>query len=154
MHSGNHLRTTICEHFYGKVGIDTYLSVHQKQENDVLTIDRWHFLFLMWNEREEELLSFIEDLNKMHPSIKFHLKYSKTEIEFLDTKIYKHTNGKLCLTINRKPTDRQNYLHFKSVHPPSLKKTIPHSQVLCISKICTETNEMTKHLAQLKEAFL
>ena len=61
----------------------------------------------------------------MHPSIKFHLKYSKTEIEFLDTKIYKHTNGKLCLTINRKPTDRQNYLHFKSVHPPFLKKTIP-----------------------------
>ena len=153
MPNGNHLRTTICEHFYGKVGIDTYLSVHQKQENDVLTIHRW-FFFWRGTKESRDYYHLQETSTKMHPSIKFHLKYSKTEIEFLDTKIYKHTNSKLCLTINRKPTDRQNYLHFKSVHPPFLKKTIPYSQALCISKICPETNEMTKYLAQLKEAFL
>ena len=52
-------------------------------------------LFFIWKGREEELLSFIEDLNKKHPSFKFDFKYTKTVVEFLDTKIYKDTNGKL-----------------------------------------------------------
>lgn len=30
----------------------------------------------------------------------------------------------------------------------------PYPQALCISIICTETNEMTKHLAELKKTFL
>ena len=51
--------------------------------------------FFIWKGREEELLSFIEDLNKKHPSFKFDFKYTTTEVEFLDTKIYKDTNGKL-----------------------------------------------------------
>ena len=103
---------------------------------------------------EEKLLSFIEDLNKKHPSIKFNFKYSKTEIEVLDTKIYKDTNGKLCLTIYHKPTDQKNYLHFKSAHSPSLKKSIPYSQALHISNICAEIKEKMKHLAELNETFL
>ena len=81
----------------------------------------------------------------------------KRPLEFLDTKIYKDTNGKLFLIAYRNQQTRQNYLHFKSAHPPSLKKSIAQSQVLRISNICTETNEtyiLTKHLAKLKEAFL
>lgn len=76
-------------------------------------------LFFIWKGTEGELLSFLENLNEKHPSINFDFKYSKIEIEFLDTKIYKDTNGKLCLTIYHKPTDCQNYLNFKSSHPPS-----------------------------------
>ena len=73
-------------------------------------------LFFIWKGTEGELLSFLENLNEKHPSINFDFKYSKIEIEFLDTKIYKDTNGKLCLTIYHKPTDCQNYLNFKSSH--------------------------------------
>ena len=91
---------------------------------------------------------------KKYSSIKFDFKYSKTEIKVLETKIYKNNNGKLCLTIYRKPTDWQNYLHFKSAYPPSLKKSIAYFQALRISNICTETNEVTKHLTKLKETFL
>ena len=47
-------------------------------------------------------------------------------------------------------TSRPTKLHFKSAHPLSLKKSIPWTQVLCISNTCTET----KHLAELQEAFL
>ena len=69
-------------------------------------------------------------------------------MQFLDTKNCKYANGKLYLTIYRKPTDRQNYLHLKSAHPPSLKKIIPFSQALRISGACTETNEVTDELKE------
>ena len=96
-------------------------------------------LFFIWKGTEGELLSFLENLNEKHPSINFDFKYSKIEIEFLDTKIYKDTNGKLCLTIYHKPTDWQNYLNFKSSHPPSNRqKSIPYSEAFRISNICTE----------------
>ena len=75
-----------------------------------------------------------------------YLPYSKTG-DFLDNRIYKNTNSKLCLTY-RKPADLQNYLHFKS----SQKHFVISSHV--ISNICTESNEVMKHLAKLKEAFL
>ena len=41
-------------------------------------------LFKKWTGSEQELLDFISDLNKKHPSIKFELSYSQTKIEFLD----------------------------------------------------------------------
>ena len=35
-----------------------------------------------------------------------------------------------------------------------MKKSIPYSQALHISNICIETKEVTKHLSEIKEAFL
>ena len=121
-----------------------YPNIRDKAKTYLRYIDD---LFFIWKGTKEELLSFIDDLNKKTPSIKFDCKYSKREIQFMDTKIYKYTNSKPCLTIYRKPTNRQNYLHFKSAYPPSLKKS---SQALCISNICAETNEVMKHLTRLK----
>ena len=141
MHNGNHLCTIMCEHFYGKVWKNRYLSVHQREQNNMLLIHTYiDDTFDFHLERTEgELLSFLENLNEKHPSINFDFKYSKIEIEFLDTKIYKDTNGKLCLTIYHKPTDWQNYLNFKSSHPPSNhQKSIPYSEAFRISNICTE----------------
>ena len=71
----------ICEHFYGKVWIDTYLSIHQRENKNVL-LRYMDDLFFIWKGTAEELLLFIEVLNKKHLSIKFNFKYSKTEIEF------------------------------------------------------------------------
>ena len=39
-------------------------------------------IYFFWKETGDELLSFIEDLSKKHPFIKFDFKFSK--IEFLD----------------------------------------------------------------------
>ena len=43
---------------------------------------------MIWTGSEQELLDFISDLNKKHPSIKFEFKYSQTKIEFLDVLVY------------------------------------------------------------------
>ena len=76
---------------------------------------------MIWTYSEQELLDFLIDLNKKHPSIKFEYKYSQTKIEFLDVLVYKDQNNMLQTTINRKQTDRQNYLDARSEHPKSLK---------------------------------
>ena len=81
-------------------------------------------IFLLWTGTLDELKVFIEDLNKLHPTIKFDAKYSKTSVEFLDTRVYKSNDGKLQTTLYTKPTDRQSYLHSKSYHSQSCKKVL------------------------------
>ena len=46
---------------------------------------------------------------------------SKTEINFLDTSLFKVDN-KLQTKVCVKPIDRKSYLHSKSKHPILLKK--------------------------------
>ena len=51
--------------------------------------------------------------NQCHPSIKFEYEISKTEINFLDTTVFKVDN-KPRTKVYAKPTDRQTDLHSKS----------------------------------------
>ena len=56
---------------------------------------------------------------------------SETEINFLDTTVFKVDN-KLRTKVYVKPTDRQIYLHSKSEHPNSTAKCIAYR----FNKIC------------------
>ena len=100
------------------------------------------------SEKEQRRSYYHSTSAKNTPTLKSILKsiLSTQKKELLDSMIYKDTNNKLCLTIYRKPTDRQNYFYFKSANPSS--PSTSHSN------ICNETNEVTKHLPELKEAFL
>ena len=80
-------------------------------------------------------------------------KYSKSSIEFLDTKIYKNKEkNKLLTTIHRKPTGGRNFLYPTSAQTRSLINSIPLSQALRLKKICSETSELNKHLNELQES--
>ena len=103
----------------------------------------------MWNGILNDLNTFVDQLNTLHPTIKFEAKYSPTSIEFLDTRIYKSTDGKLQTTFYTRPTDRQSYLHSKSYHPSSCKRRIAYNQALRIRRICTEESEYFKHTEKL-----
>ena len=81
-------------------------------------------VIIMWKGSLDDLKTFVGQLNTLHPTIKFDAKYSLTSIEFLDTRIYKSTDGKLQTTLYTKPTDRPSYLHRKSYHPNSCKGSI------------------------------
>ena len=106
-------------------------------------------IFILWNGTLNDLKTCVHQLNTLHPTIKFDVKYSLTSIEFLDTRIYKSTTGKLQTTLYTKPTDRQSYLHSQSYHPSSCKRSIAYSQALRIRRICTEDSEYSKHTAKL-----
>ena len=107
-------------------------------------------LFFVWKGTEQELKHFLEEINKVHPTIKFDFKYSTTEIEFLDLKIFKDFSGKMFTKVYTKPTDRQAYLHKKSAHPNHLKKSIPYGQALRLRRVCTETQDYDEASEALK----
>ena len=116
-------------------------SIRYLQSEPSMYHHMWTFLYL-----SVYIFISISERNQQHSSIKFNFKYPKTDIEFLDT------DGKLCLIIYIYLY--LIYLYFKLVQPPSLNKSGSYSQALRISNICTETNEVTKHLAELIQAFL
>ena len=89
-------------------------------------------IFLIWNGTETEFDDFFL---KKHPSVKFEYEMSKTEINFLDTTVFKADN-KLLTKVYVKPTDRKRCLHSKSEHPNSTKRIIANSQALRFNKIC------------------
>ena len=108
-------------------------------------------IFLLWNGTLDELTTFLEEINRLRPTIKCDDKYSTSSIEFLDTKVYKFTDGKLHTTLYTKPTDRHSYLHNKSYYPTSCKRSIAYSQTLRIKRICSELSGFEKHTTTLSK---
>ena len=54
------------------------------------------------------------------------MEHSSKELPFLDILI-KNENGQIITDIYLKPTDTQQYLHFKSHHTKSCIKSIPYT---------------------------
>ena len=73
---------------------------------------------------------------------------SKTEINFLDTTVFKVDN-KLQTKVYAKPTNRQSYLHSKSKHPNSTKKSIAYSLALRFNKICYNRSDLHNNCKRL-----
>ena len=62
-------------------------------------------------------------LNSIRPSIKLTTELEEGgSIPFLDTRVTRKVDGKLSITVYRKPTHTDRYLHFKSHHPTHIKK--------------------------------
>ena len=111
-------------------------------------------IFIISNGTEEELNTFIKTVNEAHPTIKFDINYSYNEINFLDTMIIINANNQLVTTLYKKPTDKNTFIHRKSYHPPATKKSIPYSQALRLSRICSQDDDYHNQLEELKIKFL
>ena len=111
-------------------------------------------IFLIWSNPLNDLKIFLNDVNEIHPSIKFESSFSKSKIPFLDVLVYKDSFSKLQTTLYKKPTDSQCFLHSKSAHPKTLKDSIPYSQALRIKRICSTIQEFNKHSDNLLKRFV
>jgi len=98
-------------------------------------------IFILWSGSEDELKEFITLINSLHPSIKFEVKYSHSEINCLDCAVF-FDKAKLKTRLFVKPTDQPMLLHNSSYHPNSLKHSIPYSQALRINRICSNQNDV------------
>ena len=111
-------------------------------------------LFFIWKGTETELLTFFDEINQVHTTIKFDFNFSTSEVNFLDLTIYKDKRGKLQTKIYTKPTDKHAYLHKNSAHPYHLKKSIPYGQALRLKRICSDEKEFIDASKQLTSNLL
>ena len=98
-------------------------------------------LFFIWKGTEQELREFFNEMNTIHPTIKFDYEFSKKEIHFLDLMIFKDATGNLATKVYTKPTDCQAYLHKTSAHPNHVKTSIPYGQALRLRRICSNLDD-------------
>jgi hypothetical protein len=109
-------------------------------------------IFLIWTGTEQELITFLEFINTLHPTIKFTSTYdfqSRT-VPFLDTSI-KIERGTITSDLYRKPTHSAQYLLPSSTHPPHCTKNIPYSLAYRLLRICSDPETLKLRLEELRE---
>ena len=68
---------------------------------------------------------FLNHLNQQHPSIRFTMETENdNRIAFLDSLVTREPEGKLHISVYRKPTHTDKYLAYDSHHPQSIKRGI------------------------------
>ena len=87
-------------------------------------------------------------INQAHPTIKFTYNISEQEAVHLDTHVYV-TGHRLETDLHTKLTDKDQYLHTESCHPPHTKPAIPFGQALRLRRICSEGSNLDKRLKDL-----
>ena len=93
------------------------------------------------------------DFNVINPNIQFTYESSKKSIAFLDLDVALY-NGRLESTVDVKPTDRHQYLHYLSLHPKHTKRSTVFSQTLRVSRICSREKNFRDHCLQMRSWFL
>ena len=79
-------------------------------------------IFMIWTESPENLKSFIDYLNNIHPTIKFTSSHSPTNVPFLDVNVSLTSDGNINTDLYTKPTDKHEHLLNSSCHPLHTKK--------------------------------
>ena len=114
---------TICAPPYANIFMSKFdeIYIYPLIKNKSVIYSRYiDVIFMVWIKSESEVRKFMKEINQKHQSIKFDFKFSKGNVEFLDTLVYIDSNNRLQTTLYKKPTDCQNYLHAISAHSFSL----------------------------------
>ena len=111
-------------------------------------------IFMIWTGGEKALKEFFIKINTLHNSIKFDCKYSKKEINILDTTVTIEKNGTLNTKLYQKPTDRNAYLHLNSYYPVKQKENIPFGQFLRAKKICSKKQDAEDSIKGIETKFI
>ena len=111
-------------------------------------------IFLIWDGKLEDLHTFLDDLNKYHPNIKFTNTISQDSVEFLDVLISKSESLCIETDIFVKRTNNHQYLHYTSCHPKTCKDGIPFSQAKRYRRIISRDNTFENSLMDLRNYFM
>ena len=107
-------------------------------------------IFDIWTQRSQKIKELFSCINSLHPTIKFAIDFSATEINFLGVTVTKVGN-KLEINLYCKPTDTHQCLHTQSCHSNVYKRSIAYEQVVRFKRICSTEEKLNNHLEQLKQ---
>ena len=89
--------------------------------------------------------SFFEHINSLHEQIKFTVeKENNSCLPFLDTCVKRNNDGKISVTVYRKPTHTDQYLNFRSHHQPSSKNSVISALFTRAERIISNTDDLEK----------
>ena len=143
----------------GFLEIKLYKQIEEKYGIDIKTqfVNKWwRYLddcFLIWDTRIDSSENLLSILQGLHLSIKFTAEESKKEISFLDIKIIIEDN-KIVTDLYQKPTDSQQYVHFKSCHPWHTKRNIPFNLARRYCTIIEKDLSKNEKLKSLKSVLI
>ena len=121
-------------------------------------------IFMIFVGNTKKLHKLLEEINKIHPSIKLTMSHtslssenvsSKCECEesdsipFLDV-LCSIKDGKIVTDLYRKESDRNQYLLTSSCHPVECTNNIPFSLAMRIVRICSEPEAREGRFEELK----
>ncbi len=106
---------------------------------------------IMQRDAVEPLL---RHLNEVRPTIKFTMELEKDgSLPFLDTSLTRSEDGTLNVTVFRKQTHTDRYLHFNSHHPPSAKRAAVRSLFDRARNITLRKEDLRKEEEHLTTTF-
>ena len=96
---------------------------------------------------------FFEHINSQNARIKFTSEQEEDgHLAFLDTCISRNPDGSLDISIYRKPTHTDQYLHFDSHHPVAHKLSVIRTLVHRADMAVTNTQEREKEVKHIRTA--
>ena len=125
-------------------------------------------LFLIFEGTTKEIHKLFDEINQIHPSIKFTMTHTSVDTEsnedkckcpqqdripFLDTSC-RIKDNKIDIDLHKKKTDRNRYLLPSSCHPRQTTRSIPFSLALRIVRICTHPDTREMRFKDLKSLLL
>ena len=102
---------------------------------------------------KEDLEDFATFLINFHPSLKFTWAISDDKLLFLDLYLTPSSN-RLITTFYYKETDSHSYLNYLSSHPVRCKNSIPYSQSLHLTRICSEEEDFRTRSEEMTSFFI
>ena len=115
-------------------------------------------IFVVWQGPQTDFEHFVQQCNKLHPTIKFTSECSETEINFLDMTIHKGTNFQTKHTLDikmyTKPTNTQAYVHASSFHPGGVGKSIALGESYRALRTNTDKVNFLQQIHKVQNALL
>ena len=111
-------------------------------------------VFYIHDTSKESITIISEELNKLHPKIKFTMESNSTEIPFLDILVKRGPDNSIITDLYYKPTDTKQYLDYRSCHPRHTKNNVPFTLARRICTIVIDNKLRHKRLEELKQFLL
>ena len=104
--------------------------------------------------RREEILEFIEQANKHHPTFKFTTEISERETNFLDTNVYKgkrfREESLHDVRTHFKPAETFQYTHFSSCHQYGVRRWFIKGEAIRLLRINSSKTLFEENKLQIK----
>ncbi len=99
-----------------------------------------------------ECQQFMDDANSLHPKLRFNFDVSQEKVSFLDVDIFKgprfKDQGILDFATHFKPTNKFQYIHRDSCHPPGVFKGLIKGELL---RYARNTSDPTLYNSQVED---